>query len=341
MRDLPDTIKTVDELDDILSRPSEALVDYVRGLDGDIMVVGAGGKIGPTMARMAKRAVDAAGVAKDVLAVDVVPLPELEALGIRSVACDMLDQAAVDALPSARNVVYMVGRKFGSSGQESLTWAINCIVAYHAARKLQGSRVSAFSTGCVYPVMHINTGGATESTPSGPVGEYAMSCLGRERMFDHFADNGKEEVVHVRLNYSVECRYGVLFDVATNVWNGQPVDVTTGYANVIWQGDACDQVLRSFDYATSPATVLNVTGPELFSIRQAATRFGELFGKEPAFAGEENGFGYVSNASKANALFGNPSVPLDRVIQWIAGWIQLGGESLGKPTHFETQDGKY
>lgn len=341
MNNLPEKITTVEMLEELLSRPSAALVQSMRELEGDIMVVGAGGKIGPTMARMAKRAVTEAEVAKEVIAVDVVPLPKLEAAGITTITCDLLDLGAVDALPEVKNIVYMIGRKFGSTGSESLTWAINCIVPYHAARKFQGSRVLSFSTGCVYPVMHISTGGATETTAMAPIGEYAMSCLARERMFDVYADKGTEEVVHVRLNYAVECRYGVLFDIATKVWNGEPVDVTTGYANVIWQGDACDQVLRCFPSASHPATILNVTGPETFAIRQVAQRFGELMGKEATYAGEENGMGYLSNASRANAMFGNPGVPLDRILQWTAHWIMDEGENLGKPTHFETQDGKY
>jgi len=341
MQSLPDVINTIDELDEILSRPSDALIQFMADLDGDIMILGAGGKIGPTMARMAKRAIDAAGAAKKVIAVDVVDLPDLAAEGIETHTCDMLDQAAVDALPKVANVIYMVGRKFGSTGSEHLTWAINVIVPYHVARAFTGSRIVAFSTGCVYPVMDLFTGGATEDTPCDPVGEYAQSCLGRERMFDFYAETAGERVVQLRLNYSVELRYGVLVDVATRVLNGEPVDVTTGFANVIWQGDACDQVLRSLAMATSPATVLNVTGPETFSIRQVAGEFGKLMGKPVTFTGEENGRGYLSNAAKANSLLGNPLVPLGAIIRWIAHWVASGGESSGKPTHFETQDGKY
>ena len=341
MRNLPDVINTVEELDEVLSRPSEALVEFMGELDGDIMILGAGGKIGPTMARRAKRAVDAAGVSKKVIAVDVVELPTLAAMGIETHTCDMLDLDAVAKLPDATNLIYMVGRKFGSTGSEHLTWAINVIVPYHIARRYTGSRVVAYSTGCVYPVMHIGTGGATEATPPDPVGEYAMSCLGRERMFDYYAQTAGQRVVQFRLNYSVELRYGVLVDVARKVFAGEPVDVTTGYANVLWQGDACDQTLRSLVLAASPARVLNVTGPETLSIRQVARTFGELMGKPVAFTGEENGRGYLSNATEANRLFGNPAVPAGQVIHWIAHWIAAGGENIGKPTHFETQDGKY
>ena len=341
MKNLPETITTTEQLDDILSRPSEQLVDFMKTLDGDLMIVGAGGKIGPTLARMAKRAVDKAGVTKTVYAIDIAELPALAHIGITTIPCDMLDPAAVADLPRAKNVVYMVGRKFGSTGSESLTWAINVMAAHNAARHLQDARIAAFSTGCVYPVVHVMSGGATEETAPAPIGEYAMSCLGRERMFDFAADKGCAEVVHIRLNYSVELRYGVLYDIAAKVWNSEPVDVTTGYANVIWQGDAANQVLQSFRCATNPASVLNITGPETFAIRQVAEQFGRLFGKTPVFSGEENGYGYLSNAAKANTLFGNPDVPLGAIINWTADWIRAGGASLDKPTHFETQDGKY
>ena len=343
MKELPDVINTVEELDEVLTCPSEALIDFMKKLDGDLMVLGAGGKIGPSLTGMAKRAVDAAGVDKKVVAVDVVPLEALAKLGVETLQCDMMDQAAVEKLPQVENIIYMVGRKFGSTGSESLTWAINVVVAYHVARSFRKSRIAAFSTGCVYPVMHLNTGGATEETPPDPIGEYAMSCLGRERMFDIYAEQKEDplRVAHIRLNYAVELRYGVLWDVATKVWTGEAVDVTTGFANVLWQGDVCDQILRSVELASAPATILNVTGPETFSIREVAHTFGRLMGKEATVTGEENDMGYLSNARKANALLGNPSVPLGRVIEWIAHWVKSGGEDLGKPTHFETQDGKY
>jgi hypothetical protein len=189
--------------------------------------------------------------------------------------------------------------------------------------------------------MHLSSGGATEQTPVEPVGEYAQSCLGRERMWDGFADQGKLDVVHIRLNYAVECRYGVLYDVGSKVWAGEPVDVTTGYANVIWQGDACNQILQALALASHPGTILNVTGPETFSIRQVAQQFGRLMDRQPTFTGAENGRGYLNNASAANGRFGNPTVPLSRIVDYTAQWIMAGGETLGKPTHFETQDGKY
>jgi dTDP-4-dehydrorhamnose reductase len=341
MTKLPRLIETEAQLDDVLSLPSENLIACVKRISGDFMVLGAGGKVGPTLTRTLKRAVDAAGVKKTITAVDVVPMPALEAMGVKTLACDMLDPAAVDRLPRIENVIYMVGRKFGSTGQEHLTWAINVIVASHVARTFKASRIAAFSTGCVYPVMDLCSGGATEAVPADPVGEYAMSCLGRERMFDYYAVSSKARVTHIRLNYALELRYGVLADVAGRVAKGEPVDLTTGFANGIWQGDACNQAIQSVELAASPATILNVTGPETFSIRQVAQEFGRLLGRTPVFSGEENGRGYLNNAARANALFGNPTVPLGLLLEWIAHWVSIGGASSGKPTHFETQNGKY
>lgn len=341
MQSLPKVINTVAELDELLSRPTPGLIETMKRLSGDIMILGAGGKIGPTMVAVIQRAAAAAGVKKRIVAVDVVPLKGMQEKGVETITCDMLDLDAVSRLPQVENIIYMIGRKFGSTGSESMTWAINVMVPYHVARRFTQSRIAAFSTGCVYPVMDIKSGGATEDMPADPVGEYAQSCLGRERMFDYFAENKGERVVHVRLNYAVELRYGVLFDVASHVWKGEPVDVTTGFANVIWQGDACNQVIQALEVAASPAKILNVTGPETFSIREVAHTFGRLMGKTPVIAGEENGRGYLNNARHANALFGNPAVPLGTVIEWIAHWVKQGGESLGKATHFETQNGKY
>jgi nucleoside-diphosphate-sugar epimerase len=341
LRTLPDKFESIHQLEEFMSNPSEALMGYFKGLEGDIMIVGAGGKIGPTMAMMAKKAADQAGVHKEVYAVDVQPLKVLEGKGIKTLQCNLLDRKAVSQLPQIRNVVFMAGRKFGSSGSEWLTWAINVMVPHNVAEVCKNSRVAVFSTGCVYPLADVYTGGSVETDAPRPVGEYAMSCLGRERVFDFYASEQGAKVVQIRLNYALELRYGVLVDIANKVYKGEPVDVTTGFMNGIWQGDCCDQVLRSFDCAASPSAILNVTGPELVAVRWIADRFGELFGKQAIITGQENGKAYLSNAAKANALFGNPSVPIGKIIEWISDWVQRGGESIGKPTHFETQDGKY
>jgi dTDP-4-dehydrorhamnose reductase len=338
---LPEKFDSVRQLEEFMSSPSESLVEYIKGLQGDIMIIGAGGKIGPTMAVMARLAADKAGVQKEVYAVDVQPLKSLEGKGIQTLQVDLLDRNALAQLPHVRNIVFMAGRKFGSSGSEWLTWAINVMVPHNVAQACIDSRIAVFSTGCVYPVVDVYTGGSIETDAVCPIGEYAMSCLGRERVFDYYAAEKGTKVVHIRLNYALEMRYGVLVDIATKVYNDLPVDVTTGFTNGIWQGDCCDQVLRSFDYAASPSAILNITGPELLSVRWIANRFGQLFGKEAKIVGRENGKAYLSNASRANSLFGNPSVPIGKTIEWIADWIQKGGENIGKPTHFETQDGKY
>lgn len=338
---LPDVIQDEQELDELLSRPQAALVDFMRRLDGDIMVLGAGGKIGPTLTRLAARAIEAAGTGRKVITVSRAAMSDIQGAGVETIRCDLSDPAAVDALPKAANVVYMAGRKFGSTGAEHLTWAANVILPYHVARAFTCSRIAVFSTGCVYPLVAVADGGCTEDTPPAPVGEYAMSCLGRERIFDHFAETAGEKVVHIRLNYAVEMRYGVLVDVAQSVHDRQPIDLTTAWVNVIWQGDACNQALLALEHAASPAAILNVTGPETISIREVAEKFGELFGKPPVFTGQDSGRAFLSDSSRATALFGPPAVPVDRVIQWIAKWISSGGRLLGKPTHFETQDGKY
>ena len=340
LRALPEKFESTSELEEFMSSPSESLVEYFRTLEGNIMIIGAGGKIGPTMALMARRAAEEAGVKRKIYAVDLFPLSALEGKGITTLQCDLLDRKAVGQLPQAENVVFMAGRKFGSSGSEWLTWATNVMVPHNVAEVCQDSRIAIFSTGCVYPVVDVYTGGSVESDAPSPIGEYAMSSLGRERVFDYYAAERGTRVVQIRLNYALELRYGVLVDIATKVHADEPVDVTTGFLNGIWQGDCCDQVLRSFVYAASPSAILNITGPELVSVRWIAGRFGELFGKVPRIVGQENGRAYLSNASKANSLFGNPSVPIGRVIEWIADWIRRGGDTLGKPTHFETQDGK-
>jgi len=340
MKDLPDVIRDEAQLDEVLSRPWPQTVEFVKRLEGDLLVLGAGGKIGPTLVRMLARAVAAAGAKKDVLAVGRRPLDDPPP-GVRTVACDLLDLDAVARLPRAPNVFFLAGRKFGSTGNEPLTWATNVVVPYHVARTFAASRVVAFSTGGVYPIMDVAAGGATEETPPEPVGEYAMSCLGRERMFDYFSQTAGARVVHIRLNYAVEMRYGVLVDVATKVWERRPVDVTTGWANVIWQGDAANYTILSLQAAASPARPLNITGPGMISIRETAETFGRLLGREPIIVGTENGRALLSSASRSHALFGLPQMPLERVIQWTADWVRAGGRNLGKPTHFEVQDGKY
>lgn len=336
-----ETIANTAELEEQLSRPSPPLVELMARLEGDLMVLGAAGKVGPSLVRMALRAVEASGRRRHVIAVARRPLPELAALGADTLECDLLDLAQVEGLPHVENIVFMAGRKFGSTGDEPQTWATNVMAPYHVARTFTASRIAAFSTGCVYPLLPWDGAGATEQTPPAPVGEYAQSCLGRERMFDFFSQSVGERVVHIRLNYAIDLRYGVLYDIASQVWAGRPVNLQTGRVNVIWQGDACDQVLRSLELAASPAVALNITGPEMLSVRELALQFGELMGKPVTFENEENGLAYLSDASAALARFGPPRVDVQTMVRWTAHWLMHGGESLGKPTHFETQDGRY
>jgi nucleoside-diphosphate-sugar epimerase len=338
---LPEKIKDLTELDELMSRPTPALAEALAQLEGDIMILGAGGKIGPTMARMAKRAIDQAGVNKKVFAVARSPLEALEEEGIVTLHCDLLDRNAVNALPRVKNIIYMAGRKFGSTGSEWLTWAGNVMIPHNVAEVFRESNFVVYSTGCVYPLVNVSTSGSVETDAPDPVGEYASSSLGRERIFDYYAAEKGTKVIHIRLNYALELRYGVLVDIATQVYNNVPVDVTTGYFNGIWQGDCCNQTLQCFSLACSPASILNITGSEILSVRQMAKTFGERFGKTPIIKGQENGQAYLSNAAKANSIFGPASVTIDQMIEWTVHWIQDGGENIGKPTHFETQNGKY
>ena len=338
-------IKSESELEDILTRPTSPVVKALSELDGDLLILGVGGKMGPTLARLAKRAIDEGGQKKRVIGVDAFPSPvqreRLEECGIETVTCDLLDQAALDNLPEVKNVIFMAGRKFGSTEAEHLTWAINTHLPALVAQRFRDSHIVAFSSGNIYPFTPVASGGPTEDDPTGPVGEYAQSCLGRERMFDHFSRQFGTPVLLFRLNYSVELRYGVILDIARKVHARVAVDLAMGNANVIWQGDANAQVLQSFALCESPPRILNVTGPEIMSIRWLANRVGYLMNRDPVFEGTESDNALLSNAAQSHKLFGYPSVPLERVVEWVAYWVLAGGPTLDKPTHFEVRDGKF
>ncbi len=338
-------IKTEKQLDEVLSKPNEQLVASMKRLKGDILILGVGGKVGPTIAQTAVRAIEASGVKRRVMGVDFFPTAasgkRIDDLGVETIKTDLMEKEAFDRLPDAANVMYMIGRKFGSTGAEWGTWMTNVQLAGLAARRYQKSRVVAFSSGNIYPFLPLASGGATESVPTSPIGEYAMSCLGRERMFDYYANEAKAKVLQFRLNYAVELRYGIILDVAQQVWNGTPIDVTMGNVNIIWQGYVSSVALQSFELAASPARILNVAGPETVSVRWMATRLGELMGKKPTFTGEEAPNALLSNSLQCHKLFGYPEVSADKVIEWVAYWIMAGGGTLGKPTHYETRDGKF
>jgi dTDP-4-dehydrorhamnose reductase len=338
-------LATEEELEEALSRPTPGVVEDLTHLRGDLVILGVGGKMGPTLARMARRALDQSGSRRAVIGAarftDARARQALEACGVRTHPCDLLRREDVDRLPDAGAVIFMAGMKFGTTGAEAATWAVNTYLPGLAAERYRGVPTVVFSTGNVYPLVPVSSGGATEETPTAPVGEYAQSALGRERVYEHFSREHGTLCTVYRLNYAVELRYGVLLDVARKVHAGVPVDLRMGYANVIWQGDANAAALRCIDKAQCPPLVLNVTGHETLSIRQAAARFGERFGRAPVFQGKEEETALLSNASKARSLFGPPTVPVDRVIDWIAHWVTAGGRTLGKPTHFETRDGKF
>jgi nucleoside-diphosphate-sugar epimerase len=329
-------ITSEEQLDDLLSAPPPALAGAMEGID--LLVLGAGGKMGPTLCRMAARA-GAHVVAVSRFTDDRVR-GGLERAGIETIACDLLTPGAMDALPRCRHILYAAARKFGSTGAESETWATNAYLAGEAARAFPQARFVAFSTGNVYPFWPVGGAGPTEDAAPGPVGEYAQSCLARERIFEHFSRRNGTPVTLLRLNYAVELRYGVLVDLATRMKAGAPIDVTTGHANVIWQGDASAYALRSFALGAAPPAVLNVTGP-LVRIREVAERLGEKMGLRPSITGAERPEALLSDAARCHALFGPPAVSLETMIAWVAHWVTRGGATWGKPTKFQVRDGRF
>ena len=328
-------------LEDFMTRPSRALVESLEALSGDIMVLGVGGKMGPTLARLAKRAAPS----KSIIGVARFSAPglreKLEGQGVETIVADLLDRAALAKLPKPENIVFMAGRKFGSTGSESLTWAMNTFMPGLVAEAFGNSRIVALSTLCVYPFVEVNSGGAAEDLAPNPPGEYAQSCVGRERMFQHFSKLLGTPGCIIRLSYAIDMRYGVLFDVASAVYEGRSIDLAMGHANVIWQGDANAQILMALNHCAVPAWPLNVSGRSVTSIRWLAEEFAKRFGKRAVFSGTPAKSAWIANTEKAAALFGDPVVSIDQMIDWCAHWVARGGVNLGKPTHFEVRDGVY
>ena len=339
---LPDRFRDVEHLEQVMTTPSADLAAEFSALPGDLIVLGVGGKMGPTLARLARRA------APDKRIVGVARFSErglreeLTGFGIECIAADLLDREQIEALPKLANVVFMAGRKFGSSGREDLTWAMNAHVPALVAEAFADARIVAYSTGCVYPYVNVHHGGATEATPATPPpGAYSNSCVAREAMFQYFSRTRGTPGRIIRLNYAIDMRYGVLHDIALRVLAGQPIDLTTGHVNVIWQGDANAMVLRAFAHCTVPSSPLNVSGPETVSVRWLAERFGQLLGKAPVLAGVEAAEAWLVNTGEATRLFGYPSVPLIKLVDWTADWVGRGMPSLGKDTHYDTRDGNF
>jgi nucleoside-diphosphate-sugar epimerase len=339
-------IHSIEDLEEELSRPTPGVLDTLRAVDGDVMVLGAGGKMGPTLARMVRRGLnEIEREDRRVIAVSrfssAIAARGLHQRGVETIACDLMDRTAVQALPEAANVIFMAGQKFGTSDRPELTWVMNTLVPAIVAERFPKSRIVVFSTGCVYPLVPAHGPGSNERDALGPPGEYASSCVGRERVFAHFARQKGTHALMFRLCYAIDLRYGVLCDVASKVAEGLPVDVTMGAANVIWQGDANARAIQCLAHVASPPIALNVTGIERVSIRALAQRFGELFDREAIVTGKEAESVWLWDASRSYELFGPPTVSLEEMIAATAHWVRQGGATLGKPTHFEVRDGRF
>jgi len=342
---------TEEYLDQLLTTPSPKLIADISKIKGDIIILGAGGKMGPSLSVLAKNACKAAGIDKKIIAVsrfsDPMAVDLLNKHDVSTISIDLMKPKAMDTLPDAENIIYMAGRKFGTDGQEHLTWAMNTWLPSLAAERYKHANIVSFSSGNIYPMMHPQDGGADETTPLDPVGEYAMSCLGRERIFEHASITYGTPVCQYRLNYAVDLRYGVLNDIAQNILSDQPIKITTPVFNCIWQGSANEIAIRCILLCETPANALNVTGPETVSVKWAARELGKYLGKAPIFIENEdntprpNDAALINNASKMADIFGYPDVSIGTLIRWQSEWLLAGGRVLNKPTHFEERKGKF
>lgn len=341
----PVRVDGVGELERLLSEPTTGVKDTLNELDSDVLLLGVNGKLGPSLARMIHRGFEASGLRHRVIGVSrfshVHQEAEFQARGIETIRCDLLDERAVERLPDIANVVFLAGRKFGATGQESSTWATNCWLPSVVCRKFRRSRIVALSTGNVYGPTPVSSGGSNETDALKPVGEYAMSCVGRERMFEYFSTTLGTPVALVRLNYACDLRYGVLVDLAQKVLSGESVDLSTPYVNTIWQGDVNSSIVECFRHVESPPRVINVTGPELLSVRTVCERFGSMMHRTPRFVGSESNSALLSNPKVAVQLFGKPRVSAEQLLSWVSDWVISGHPTLGKPTGFESRDGRF
>lgn len=341
-RSMPARFRDADHLDDFLTTPSAALIEDLKAIDGDILILGVSGKMGPTLARLARNAAPE----KRIIGVARFSEPglreRLESWGIETITADLLDEAQVNALPKVKNVIFMAGHKFGASDNQSLTWAVNVYSPALIANAFRDSRIVAFSTGNIYPLVDVMHQGALETTPPGPRGEYAQSCLGRERLFEYFSTQYGTSGRLFRLNYAIDLRYGVLFDLASRIKAGTAIDVSLmGQVNVIWQGDANAQALRCLRHCTSPMSPLNISGPENLSVRWLAHELGARLGVEPNIVGLESPTAWLTNTAQASKLFGYPQVPLANMLDWVADWVARDQLSFNKPTKYEVRDGDF
>lgn len=338
-------IWTEEKLNQMLTTPGLALVEDMKKIKGDIMILGAGGKMGPTLSVLAKNACKMAGVEKRIIAVsrgsDKLAVDLMKENGVEFIAMDLMDTKKLYELPDVENVIFMVGKKFGTNGNEWQTWSMNSVLPAFVADKFRSSNIVVFSSGNIYPIVPVNGGGCTECDAPLPNGEYAMSCLARERSFEYASHAFGTKVFIFRLNFAIDLRYGVLFDVANKIMKGEPIPLTTPCFNFIWQGSANEIAIRGLLHAGSPARVMNVTGPETVSVRKAAIELGRYLGREPVFANDEGDDAYLNDSSLAMETFGYPAVSAKTLIRWQAEWILDGGRTLDKPTHFEERRGKY
>ncbi len=338
-------MKDLRQLEAELTKPSPSLINDLSKIEGDIMLLGIGGKMGVSMGKLAVAAIKAAGLNKKVIGVsrfsDIKAKEELENAGIETISCDLLDDEQLQALPEVKNIIYLAGFKFGSVGNEGFTWAMNAYLPGRVAEKFRNSNIVAFSSGNVLPFVKVTSGGVSEESTPEPIGEYAQSTLGRERIFEYFAKKNQTPTLIYRLNYAVDFRYGVMMEIAKSVLAEKEIDLRTENVNVIWQGDANEVAIRSLLHCQSPAKILNVTGPETLSIRWIAEEFGRIFNKTPKFIYEAEGTALLNNASECHRLFGYPRVTVREIIAITATWLQNGGEEFGKETHFQERGGKF
>lgn len=350
MRSAPDTtaveaMESESGLEERLTRPSEPLVDFIRTISGPLVILGAGGKMGPTLAALARQAAHQAGHQLEIIAVSRFHEQNtrhwLETRGVQTLRCDLLEKTALSQLPEAENVLYLVGLKFGTAQNPSLTWAMNTLVPARVCERYPRSRIVALSTGNVYPLSEVSCGGSVETDPLTPLGEYPNAAVARERLFEFHSRQQGTPISLLRLFYAVELRYGVLTDIARKVYANEPIPLANGFFNCIWQGDANEMILRALPLAASPPSLWNLCRPEIFSVREMATRLGPLLGRVPQFISQEAPTALIANSSRLCAALGAPPTSIDEILRWTAGWVKRGGRDLGKPTHFEVRDGNY